>query len=125
MNDDLIKFKPLYFETAKEYAETLRDNLAHLASSGEKEAVEKIFIAAHSLKSQSLMMGYQKVGHASQLIEKAFRNIKDGIIQKEQINSNLIANTIDKISKWLDAVDAAGLEPDLDEEIAQLEKMLA
>lgn len=124
MNDELAQFKSLYIQTAKDHIGVLKSSLAQFAVNEEKEIVNSIFIAAHSLKSQSLMMGYQKVGRASQLIEQTFRNLKEGIIQKEHVNANVVNQTVNKISNWLDIADAANLEPDLDEEIQQLEKAL-
>lgn len=124
MNNDLARFKDLYFETAKEQIKILNENLTHYTNTDDKEIVNKIFIAAHSLKGQSLMMGYEKVGLAAKLIEKIFRDIKEGITQKKTININLITSTINKISIWLDTHDSANLEPELDQEITELEKML-
>ena len=124
MNDDLSRFKDLYFETAKEQVLVLKDNLAEFTNTENKAITDKIFIAAHSIKGQSLMMGYERVGHAAKLIEKTFRNLKDGVIQKNEVNLNLINNTVEKIGLWLDTHDAANLEPDLGEEISELEKSL-
>jgi DNA phosphorothioation-dependent restriction protein DptG len=124
MNDELAQFKSLYIQTAKEHISILKSNLEKFATSEEKEIVENIFIAAHSLKSQSLMMGYQKVGRAAQLIEKTFRNLKEEVWRREQVNQKAINQVVDKVSSWLDAADSASLEPQLDAEIAELEKTL-
>lgn len=127
MNDEMNQYKTLYFQTAKEHINTLSENLPKFVQGNEndKEMAEKIFIAAHSLKGQSLMMGYQKVGHACLLIEKTFRNIKDGVFNKDQVNADLAQQIVDKVSQWVNTAEAESMEPDLDQEVAELEKPIA
>ena len=63
---DLSKFKTLYNQTALEYVKKLEDTVTLLRTdAANKNAMNEIYIAAHSLKSQSLMMGYLSLAQAS------------------------------------------------------------
>lgn len=74
---DVSQFRKLYLTTALEYAQKIEDQLKMLAVQQSADTVNEIFIAAHSLKSQSLIMGYTSLADASLSLEKTYRRYKD------------------------------------------------
>ena len=85
---DLSKFKTLYNQTALEYVKKLEDTVTLLRTdAANKNAMNEIYIAAHSLKSQSLMMGYLSLAQASLLIERFFHALREGADLREHQRS--------------------------------------
>jgi len=75
---DLSQFKALFSQTALDYTKKLEISIAHLKqNASDKEAVNEMYIASHSLKSQSLIMGYPSMGEAALTLEKTYKSLKD------------------------------------------------
>ncbi len=72
--EDQLKYKALYLQTAREYVKALEENLTKLNTPDEtKDIIDTLHRDAHSLKGQSEMMGYHAVGALSLLMENIFR----------------------------------------------------
>lgn len=77
---DLSSYKKLYLQTASEYVNNLSEGLVRLSNNWQdKEAFNNIYISAHSLRSQSEVMGYTRVGELAGSIEKITKEIVGGI----------------------------------------------
>ena len=71
--DDINKYKPLYLSTAKDYLKNMQIHISNLLKNEQKEiAIKQIHIDAHSLKSQSQVMGYNNISKISEIIEHNF-----------------------------------------------------
>lgn len=68
--NDLSSFKSLYLQTAKE-------NLQAIKSGLETGDIEAAYRNAHTLKSKSLVMGYQQIGDLAKSIEDALYDVKN------------------------------------------------
>ncbi len=67
---DLSSFKDLYIKTAKENLQALKNGLFLLEQNGNDEkAIEEVFRNAHTLKSKSLLMGFDKISDLAKSIE--------------------------------------------------------
>ena len=107
-NDPLLKdFKKLYIKTSIEYLDNLASNLQKLSiKPDDQEIINQIYIDTHSLKSQSIAMGFNKTGILAGIIEHIFKNVKD---KQMNISGKLIKllfasqqnlnNSINKIQK--------------------------
>ena len=83
-NDPQIK--KLFFESAEKYLQEINDNLLSLEATPEtKELVETIFRNFHSLKSESLAMGYAKLSDLCHKLEDLFAILKEG---KQTLDEN-------------------------------------
>ncbi len=111
--EDQLKYKALYLQTARQYIKDLQDNLALLTSGKETtEVIDTLHRDAHSLKGQSEMMDYHAIGALSLLMENIFRAKKENnLVLSEVIVTQLIdgvkemavsLNEIDKVNKELD-----------------------
>jgi len=77
-SNDLTKYKDLYLQTAQQYLQTYTSNLtAYMSNQTMQEAINQMFISIHSIKSQSLVMGYTELGNYCKEIEQRLREIKD------------------------------------------------
>ncbi|HWY79806.1 MAG TPA: Hpt domain-containing protein [Candidatus Sulfotelmatobacter sp.] len=76
--DDQVKYKALYLQTARQYIDELQKNLHQLIQGTEiDKVIDTLHRDAHSLKGQSLMMEYKSMGTISLLMEKIFEAKKE------------------------------------------------
>ncbi len=103
MNDQEIQeYKALYLQTAKEYVATLQKQIPHVK---DMEAVTQLFMSAHSLKSQSLVMNYHKTGILSGLLEKVFRSLKESSLTLSTELEAVLREAIDAITTSLKSIE--------------------
>ena len=68
---DLGSYKSIYLKTAKEYVDKISISLDQLSSDvSNKDALNNLHIASHSLKSQSQVMGYNDIAQLSKSLEE-------------------------------------------------------
>lgn len=122
--DDQIKYKSLYLQTARQLVGELLNNLNLLQADKEKsEAIEVLHRDAHSLKGQSLMMEYQSMSSLSLLIEKIFQAVLEKkITVSDELVSKLTA-VIPHMEASLDSLEKENHEKDLSQDIADLQKI--
>jgi len=94
---NLSDYKNIYLQTAKEYLEKISLSLNQLSNNPlDKEALNNLHIASHSLKSQSQVMGFINIAKISEIIEKNSDDILSGA---NQINNEFLINLKDFINK--------------------------
>ncbi len=122
-DDDKSKFKDLYLQTAKAYIDDIQRNLLILRSDfSNKESIGVVHMAAHSLTSQSILMGFGHVAAYSRLIEMIFRqkiNDNNRILDFELVQE--IDKGLVELYKSLDAIKDNGVEVDMSPFIKLLE----
>ncbi len=123
--DDVIKYKSLYLQTSWGYLNMLRRNVSFLLRGTQMQnAVEAAHLAAHSLKSQSILMGYGQIGELSGKMEQIFRISKEQNIFPENQILELMLETLKKVQISLTQISENGTEVDMSEEIKSLETNL-
>ena len=119
---DISSYKKLYLETAKEYCNMLSSNYDKLSLSGfDKDALNNMYISAHSLKSQSQAMGYIKMETLSGMIEKAIKDVIDNNKRLSGELLNILKETINNIQQSLKSIEAENKERDTDTVAQKLE----
>ena len=119
---DISSYKKLYLETAKEYCNMLSSNYDKLSLSGfDKDALNNMYISAHSLKSQSQAMGYVKMTALSGMIEKTIKNILDNNAQIPEDSMVMLKDAIENIQESLRNIEAENKELDTDTVAQKLE----
>ncbi len=113
---NLSDFKTLYLSTAKEYVQKMEIGLGTLKNNPrDVEALESVHRSAHSLKSQSLVMGYTSTGMVSHAIEIVFRKLVD---EKGSLSEKLLSPLGDAIRELgisVIQIEESGEEKDLSE----------
>ena len=95
---DLSSYKTLYIQTAKEYVNKISVSLDKLSSNVlDKDALNNLHIASHSLKSQSQVMGFIHIANLCLSIEKTSNEALKG-------NSQLIHKDISDIKQAVDEI---------------------
>lgn len=121
---DFSEFKSLFVATARKHLENIRTALSSLKkNTGDKDAMNNIYIAAHSLKGESLAMGYMTNSAVSQLIEKIFHAAKDGSLTLTDPILTTTLQSVEKLSDSIDCVEKEDKECILTDEQMSLEKV--
>lgn len=109
--DEMAQYKDLFVSTAKKYLETLNNELIKLEKDpGDKNSIDEIFRAAHSLKGQSAAMGYNDTGLLCHVVEDVFYEIKEnGKVINHQL-ADLLFESLDELSKSVQKIDSEGIE---------------
>ena len=122
--EEIIKYKNLYVQTARAYLNDIQHHIALLLKEPHnKDAVEIVHMAAHSLGSQSVMMEYKSIGTLSRLIEKIFRDKKD---KASALDSEILVTINACLKRMVVSVyeiEMKNKELDLSVEITQLEQI--
>ena len=88
MADDNSEYKDIFVQEAREHLNTLNQSLLILEKDPQdKEALSKIFRAAHTIKGMSATMNYEKIQKLSHKTEDALDLIRNN---KLQVDSEII-----------------------------------
>jgi chemotaxis protein histidine kinase CheA len=94
---NLGDYKNLYIETVKKSINSLNELCDELTSNAlDKEAIDNLHIASHSLKGRSQTMGFENIAKTAEIIEKKSDTILKGI---SKIDNEFIVNLKDSINK--------------------------
>ncbi|KKR27239.1 MAG: CheW domain protein [candidate division CPR2 bacterium GW2011_GWD2_39_7] len=122
--EGMEQFKDLWVQTARERVQTLGDLLLKLEkSSDDKELIDELMRAGHSLKGESGAMGFQEIATLAHVIEDLFTGIGNGNIKMTpEIISELLA-AVDRISEGVDNVESGAGECNCQESVENLKKL--
>ncbi len=120
---DIVKYRGLYLQTARSYLIDMQRNIVLLANDPErKDSLEIVHLSAHSLASQSLMMGFNSIGAYSSLVEKIAKAKQEGTLSWSKDLLLLIDAEITRVHAALNEIEKTGKELDLSAEIKQLQE---
>lgn len=119
---DLSEYKELYIKTSSDLLQQLNQDLKTLqVNFSDESAIERLHRNAHSLKSQSLVMGYQSTGMMCKELEFLFRAMKEKqLVTTEQINQ-AIADALQNLYHSIESIKANDSELNLDAARIQLQ----
>lgn len=103
--DDVAKYKSLYIETARKYLIELRENVALLQSEESHDAIRTCHIAAHSLKSQSAVIGYTQISTISSTIEALFRAKEEGTGELDSAALEQVQHDVEKMLALVEEIE--------------------
>ena len=107
---DLSSYKTLYIQTAKEYVNKISVSLDKLSSNVlDKDALNNLHIASHSLKSQSQVMGFIDIANICLGIEKRSDEALKGISQLNSGNITSIKSLVDQVKQILNSPKGTSL----------------
>lgn len=123
-SDDQNKYKELYLNNANHYVKDLQANLELLNNPNSKEIIENIHRFAHSLKSTSLMMGYQQIARIASAIENFFYTAKTTNQIPSQEVLTILREIFCSFEKDLENIKTNNQEIDLKESLEKLESVI-
>lgn len=122
MTSDLSQYHELYVQTASDLLDSIKKNIiAVKRNNKDSKTLEELHRNFHSLKSQSLIMGFTSLGNINQLLESLFLQIKEG----NRVATNELIETIHMIvlnmEKSITEIKRNNPELNLSEDIKLLE----
>ncbi len=102
---DVSQYLEIFIEEAKEHLQSLNDQLLVLEKEPEnKETINEIFRAAHSLKGMAGTMGYKRMQKLTHDMENVFQEIRN---DKMKVSSELVDGLfrgLDALQEYLDNI---------------------
>lgn len=124
-NIDLSQFKLLFNQTSLEYLKKMEEGILKLKENPSDFAcIKDMYIFSHSLKSQSLLMGYASLGDTAFTLEKLFRNAKENSTVLAPDILLEIQETIHAVKLCLIEITRGNGEVDLTEKVSSFTKHL-
>ena len=118
---DLQKYQDLYFQEADKFLAQMRIELdAILAHTHESASVKILHRLSHSMKSRSLIMGYEQLGHIGKALEFYFRDIEEGNKTLDAHRLSQIKSALSAVNSSLDDLRAGEPEHDMSSFISEL-----
>lgn len=125
---DVSQYLDIFIDETNGHIQALNDNIMILEKEPEnKDVINEIFRAAHSLKGMAGTMGFKKMQRLTHDMENVFQEVRNDNIK---VNSNLIDilfSCLDAIEEYLETIKATSNEGDNGNEtlIQQLNDYLA
>lgn len=108
---DVSQYLDIFIDETSGHIQSLSDNIMELEKEPEnKDVVNEIFRAAHSLKGMAGTMGFKRMQHLTHDMENVFQEVRNDNVK---VNSNLIDilfKCLDAIEGYLDNVKATSNE---------------
>jgi two-component system chemotaxis sensor kinase CheA len=123
---DVSEYLPMFLAEAREHLQGLNLAVVRVEEDpADRETVDEIFRAAHSLKGMSATMGFSGVAALTHEMENVFELLRQrkGGLEREAID--VLLECLDALEAAVDAIDAEGAE-NLDPAalIAQLQRLI-
>ncbi len=127
MNGDMIKtLLPSFIGELEEYTQTLESDIIELENTNEKEILNKVFRAFHSIKGSAGIIGFKNLSQFTHKAEFLLEESRSGRfeITKEFIDVLLTCNNIFKefLSRIIESEDINSEKDILDDELVNLIK---
>lgn len=108
---DLGSYKSIYLQTAKEYIDSLLVACNKLVSdSQDKDVINQIHIASHSLKSQSQVMGFIDIANLSASIEKISNDLLNGVSEIDDKFITFLKKSVDELNLKIAQIEKGNAE---------------
>lgn len=97
---DVSQYLEIFIDETKEHLQSLSDNLMVLEKEPEnKDTINEIFRAAHSMKGMAGTMGYKRMQKLTHVMEDVFSEVRSD-------NIKVTADLVDVLFRCLDALEA-------------------
>ncbi|WP_353892075.1 chemotaxis protein CheA [Proteinivorax hydrogeniformans] len=114
---DLENYLPIFLEESEENLQIISDNLLKLENDkNDKQAVNEIFRAAHTLKGMAATMGFQSIADLTHGIENLLDEIRNGSRELTDKITDVLFLAFDNLQEGLEKL-SNGEEPELDSSI--------
>ncbi|SIQ64218.1 chemotaxis protein CheA [Halanaerobium kushneri] len=104
----------MFFDEAKEYVETLNNGILTLENNpGDKETIDAVFRAAHSLKGMAATMGFENLTELTHKMENMLDRVREGKLEVRTDFIDLLLQGLDNIQFLVEKIrENEGEEPD-------------
>lgn len=105
---DMEEYRDLYVTESRENLDTISQALLTLEECEDRETIDEIFRAAHTIKGASASMGYMKLEKLCHSMEDVFDLIRNGKLKATSSLIDLLLACTDQIDDMLGAIEGGG-----------------
>ncbi|HLR07948.1 MAG TPA: chemotaxis protein CheA [Bacillota bacterium] len=122
---DTTQYLDVFIDESREHLEVLSNQLLALEKHPqEKEIVEEIFRAAHTLKGMSATMGYHDLSDLTHRLENVLDGIRSDKITVDASLIDVLFNALDHLESIIEDIERGGSgNRDITETVARLERI--
>ncbi len=115
---DVSQYLEIFIDETSEHLQTLSDCIMVLEKEPEnKDTINEIFRAAHSLKGMAGTMGFKRMQHLTHDMENVFQEVRSDKIKVDSSMIDLLFKCLDAIDRYLENVKASSDEGTEDNEL--------
>ena len=115
---DVSQYLEIFIDESAEHLQTLSDCIMTLESEPDnKDTINEVFRAAHSLKGMAGTMGFKRMQHLTHDMENVFQEVRSDKIKVDSSMIDLLFECLDAIEGYLDNIKASSDEGTEDNEI--------
>lgn len=115
---DVSQYLEIFIDESGEHLQTLSDCIMELESEPDnKDVINEIFRAAHSLKGMAGTMGFKRMQHVTHDMENVFQEVRGDKISVDSQMIDLLFKCLDAIEGYLDNIKASSDEGEEDNEV--------
>lgn len=120
---DVSQYLDVFIDESVEHLDVLYSQLLELEKTPEeKEVMEEIFRAAHTIKGMSATMGFEDIANLTHVLENVLDGIRDDEIQVDAIIIDVLFTAVDDLNAMVESIASGGDgKRDVTEVISQLE----
>lgn len=124
MTIDITEYKTLYIKTSRELIASMTKALGSMKTDRcDQIAIAEFHRAAHSFKSQSLVMGYTQSGLIAKILEQIFRDMKEQVTCATDELVPLLEKILTKLDESINNIEKQEGEIDLTPETEALSRL--
>ncbi|MCI7323788.1 MAG: chemotaxis protein CheA [Lachnospiraceae bacterium] len=115
---DVSQYLEIFIDESGEHLQTLSDCIMVLEKEPDnKDTINEIFRAAHSLKGMAGTMGFKRMQHLTHDMENVFQEVRNDTIKVDSQMIDLLFKCLDAIEGYLDNIKASSDEGEEDNEV--------
>ncbi len=115
---DVSQYLDIFIDETAGHIQSLSDNIMILEQEPEnKDTINEIFRAAHSLKGMAGTMGFKRMQHLTHDMENVFQEVRNDNIKVNSSLIDILFNCLDAIEQYLDNVKSTSDEGTEDNEV--------
>ena len=115
---DVSQYLEIFIDETSEHVQTLSDCIMILEKEPDnKDTINEVFRAAHSLKGMAGTMGFKRMQHLTHDMENVFQEVRSDKIKVDSTMIDLLFKCLDAIDGYLNNVKASSDEGTEDNEV--------
>ncbi len=115
---DVSQYLEIFIDESSEHLQSLSDCIMTLEKEPDnKDTINEVFRAAHSLKSMAGTMGFKRMQHLTHDMENVFQEVRSEKISVDSAMIDLLFKCLDALDQYLDNVKSSSDEGTEDNEI--------
>ena len=108
---DVSQYLDIFIDETSGHIQSLSDNIMELEKEPDnKDVVNEIFRAAHSLKGMAGTMGFKRMQHLTHDMENVFQEVRNDNVKVNSALIDILFKCLDAIEEYLDTVKATSNE---------------